>query len=287
MDVALLGTGLMGQPMARRLAMAGQSVTAYNRTGSKARALLEVGVRVAQRPAEALRAATHAILTLSDARAIREVVLEPEARAALAGRTVIQMGTIGPSESRRLRDEIADAGAEYFEAPVLGSIPEAREGKLIVMVGATPQQFEAHRELLRCFSPNPTRIGEVGQAAALKLAFNQLIASLSAGFAYSLALVRSAEVDVEGFMALLRASALYAPTFDKKLSRTLDGDFTNPNFPLKHLLKDVRLAVVEGRERGLGTDALAGIAKLLEGVAARGHGDEDYSALYRGIEPRA
>jgi len=287
MDVALLGTGLMGQPMARRLATAGHSVTAYNRTESKARVLLEAGVRVAQRPAQALRAATHAILTLSDARAIREVVLEPEAKAALAGRTVIQMGTIAPSESRRLRDDLVEAGAEYFEAPVLGSIPEAREGRLIVMVGATQQQFEAHRELLRCFGPNPARIGQVGQAAALKLAFNQLIASLSAGFAYSLALVRSAGVDVEGFMALLRASALYAPTFDKKLSRTLDGDFANPNFPLKHLLKDVRLALAEGRERGLGTDALAGITKLLEGVVAEGHSDEDYSALYRGVEPRS
>ena len=176
-------------------------------------------------------------------------------------------------------------GVGELEAPVLGSLPEAREGRLIVMVGATPQQFEAHRELLRCFGPNPARLGEVGQAAALKLAFNQLIASLSVGFAYSLALVQGAGVDVECFMELLRGSALYAPTFDKKLSRTLDGDFANPNFPLKHLLKDVSLFRRVAEEAGMDTAMITTVEAACIRAIGQGYGDQDYSALYEAMVP--
>lgn len=285
MKIAILGTGLMGAAFARRLAALGDEVVLYNRTRSKALGLLGPKVTIADSVAEALSRATHVLLTLSDASAVEAVLLQPPALAALSGRTVVQMGTLLPAESEALASAINAAGADYLEAPVLGSTPEALEGKLIVMVGGTEAQFERERTLLRRFSAEPRLVGAVGDAAALKLGFNQLIAALTCGFAFTLGLVNRRGIDVDLFMDLLRGSALYAPTFDKKLSRMLNGDFTNPNFPAKHLLKDLALVLEEGRSLGLSTESLEGIATLLKRIIGEGEGEGDYSVLYKAVCP--
>ena len=109
------------------------------------------------------------------------------------------------------------------------------------MVGSTPVQFERWKELLQNFCPEPIYVGEVGTAAAMKLALNQLIAGLTSTFALSLGFVRLSGLKVEQFMDVVRQSALYAPTFEKKLARMCEGNYANPNFPTKHLLKDTNL----------------------------------------------
>jgi 3-hydroxyisobutyrate dehydrogenase-like beta-hydroxyacid dehydrogenase len=284
-DVGLLGTGLMGVPMGEALMRAGHTLRVYNRTPERAQPLLDAGAQWCDSPAQVLAASEVIVLMLSDRSAIEATLLTAEARAGLSGRTVIQMGTIAPGESRAVRDAVVQAGGEYLEAPVLGSIPEARDSKLLVMVGAdTPEQHERWRELLAAFGPNPVHAGEVGQAAALKLAFNQLIASLTTAFSLSLALLRREGVSVDLFMGMLRESALYAPTFDKKLPRMLEADFSNPNFPVKHMLKDVNLVALAAREAGVDAALLVPVRENLERVMAEGHGDEDYSALYLGLE---
>jgi 3-hydroxyisobutyrate dehydrogenase len=286
MHIAFLGIGLMGRPLAERCLQAGHRVTVYNRTAQKTEPLTEQGAEQAASPAAALTEASHAVLTLSDAAAIRQVLQTPLEKGLLRDRTLIQMGTIGPTESRALAEWIHNAGGRWLEAPVLGSIPEARTGSLIVMVGADDaEEFARNRELLGCFGGQPMHIGPVGQAAALKLALNQLIASLTAGFALSLGLVRHAGIDTQRFMELLRGSALYAPTFDKKLERMLDREYRHPNFPTRHLLKDVDLFLAEARDAGLHTSMLEGIRTLLQETMARGLADRDYSALYDTVDP--
>ena len=285
MRIAWLGTGLLGSPMAVRLAAAGHEVVAWNRTASKAEALRAFGVLTAATPTAAVQQSECTILMLQDAPAIEGALLSGEAVRALHGATVIQMGTIGPAESRRLAAAVAQRGGEYFEAPVLGSIPQAASGTLQVMVGATAAQFARWRDLLACFGPEPVYAGEVGQAAALKLALNQLIAALTGAFSFSLALVRRSGLEVELFMRILRQSALYAPTFDKKLQRMLDREFGAPNFSTRQMLKDVRLVLEEGRRLGLETASVEGLERILLRALDRGHGDADYSALYEGVDP--
>ena len=287
MDIAVVGAGLMGRPMAERLHAAGHRVTAYNRTRKKIADLTQAGIAVAERPEDAVRAASCVILMLADAQAIRAVLLAAPARTELAGRTVIQMGTIGPRESQALQQEVRAAGGDYLEAPVLGSITEAKAGRLIVMVGASPDQFARWADLLRILGPAPRLIGAVGQAAALKLALNQLIAAELAAFALSLGLVQRAGVPVEAFMAILRESALYAPTFKKKLPRLLKRDYANPNFPTKHMLKDARLVLQEAAAIGLDVSGFEGVTTLLQKAIAQGLAEGDYSALYDAVNPPA
>lgn len=282
MKLAVIGTGLLGREIAIRLQDRRFTVSAWNRSPDKANALATVGIRPCASLDEALAGSDAALLLLSDAAAIRAVLWPTgtSEQPALTDRTLIQMGTIAPSESRALARDIERAGGQYLEAPVLGSLPEARSGRLIVMAGGALDLYERCLPIFEALSEQPQRIGEVGQGAALKLAMNQLISGLTATFVYSLGLVRDEGVDVEQFMGLLRQSALYAPTFDKKLDKYLSHEYGQANFPLKHLHKDLGLFRSVAGQSSMDIAPLAALESLLQRGVEHGLGDLDYSALY-------
>ncbi len=280
MKIGFIGTGLMGTPMAEQLLANRVSLMAYNRSPEKLETLQQAGAEIAASVPDLLQQCQAVILMLSDAAAIRSVLFTDEAKVQLVDRTVIQMGTIAPSESRSLLAEIEASGGHYLEAPVLGSIPEAKSGKLLVMVGARPEEFQQWLPILQHLGTEPKLIGEVGTAAALKLALNQLIGSLTTAFALSLSFVQQQGVAVEDFMQILRQSALYASTFDKKLQRMLEQNYADPNFPTKHLLKDTKLFLGEAESIGLQVDSLSGVRQILEEACGAGLADTDYSALF-------
>jgi 3-hydroxyisobutyrate dehydrogenase len=278
MKISFIGTGLMGLPMAQRLVNVGCChLMAYNRTASKLAALTDA--HIAQSPAAAIDHGDYIFLMLTDASAIN-TVLSPHINL-LPGKTIIQMGTIAPIESQQLAQQVQQAGGEYLEAPVLGSIPEATTGQLLIMVGATPVLFDRVRPVLQNLGPSPLLIGEVGSAAALKLALNQMIAALTTGFAQSLAYLQQQGVATEAFMDILRSSALYAPTFDKKLNRMIDRQYDHPNFPTKHLAKDLDLFATSAP--GLNLAGIQGLQEILREAIALGLADSDYASLYESV----
>lgn len=286
MKIAVLGIGLLGRAVAERLKATGHTVSVYNRTGTKTEPLQAVGVKIAASPARAIGCADCALLFLTDAEAIRAVILNVETRASLAGRTIIQMGTIGPEESRELHRAVTECGGDYLEAPVLGSIAEAKAGELLVMVGGSQSQLQRWNPLFQSLGQEPRLIGPVGQAASLKLALNQLIAAEITAFSLSLGFVQRTGIPVELFMTVLKESALYAPAFEKKLPRLQQRQYDHPNFPTSHLRKDVDLFLAAAKEKGLVTRTLDGICEVLKVAIARGHGPADYSAVYEEINPR-
>lgn len=284
--VAVLGMGLMGRAAAGRLAATGQEVLAWNRSPEALEPLQGIDrLNTTTDLAAAIAPADRVVLWLADGAAIRSVLLDRAIGALLADKTVVQMGTIAPEESRAIGAELTALGCDYYEAPVLGSIPELSAGKLLLMVGATPQQFDRDRAWLQTFGPEPLLVGPVGSAAALKLAMNQLIGSLTTAFAASLALVQREGIAVETFLQILRPSALYAPTFDKKLQRMLDRDFDRPNFPTKHLLKDLDLFSQAAGAQGIETAPVQAVRAVVERAIALGLGNTDYSALFAAIAP--
>ncbi len=285
MKVALIGTGLMGRPMGERVLAAGYHLTVFNRSREKAELLRSSGAEIAATAAEAIGSAECVLLMLADGIAIREVLLDENPKPDLGQRTVIQMGTISPTESIGFHKEVLERGGDYLEAPVLGSIPEVSAGKLLIMVGASKPQFDKWSTLLECFGSEPLLIGEVGKAAAVKLALNQLIASLTVGFASSLGLVESLGIEAGLFMKILRQSALYAPIFDKKLQLMLDRDYGIGNFPSKHLFKDVALFSAAAQTVNLETIGIEAIHRLLEITLEKGYADGDYSALFEAVSP--
>lgn len=285
MQVSLIGAGLMGTAMAERLLTLGHDVVVYNRTEEKCAALQQQGALRVRSAAEAIEASKCTILTLADAPAIREALFA-SGNPNVQNRTIIQMGTIAPAESVALGREIRTGIGDYFEAPVLGSLAEAKAGSLLVMVGGTVEQMERWRELLKCFCEEPLLVGPIGQAAALKLALNQLIAAHITAFSLSLGLAQRSGVEVETFMNVLRQSSLMAPMFEKKLPRLLARDYARPNFSTRHLLKDVELCLNAAQDANVATPVLAAIHGLLEETVGQGLQDADYSSVFETVVPK-
>lgn len=289
MNISLLGTGLLGAAIAERLQQQTDfRVTIWNRNRDRAAiaARGNIGMSIANTAEKAIERSNVTILTLSDAPAIESVLFTDEVMERMPGKIFIQMGTIAPDESRNIGAKIEEHEGKYLEAPVLGSVPEALEGRLIVMGGGTESLFNACMPVLSTLGTAPQLIGEVGQAATMKLAMNQLIASLTTGFALSLGLIRAEGVNIQQFMNLLRESSLYAPTFDKKLEQYMHSHYEKANFPLKHLVKDTALFARVAESHKIDRRMVFAMLSILEDGMKEGHSDEDYSSLYEAVNPK-
>ena len=138
--IAFFGTGLLGSPMAHRLLEAKYEVVVYNRTSGKTLSLKKSGAEVVLKPEEAFKKAQVFITMLSDYNAIDDVIFQ-ESSPNFQDKTWIQMSTISPVESLLLKQQFEEAGGEYMEAPVLGSIVQAKNRTLVVLYGGLVAQF--------------------------------------------------------------------------------------------------------------------------------------------------
>lgn len=284
MRIAVIGTGIIGCEVVMALRRAKYDVIIFNRTPAKAAALEIAGAMRADNIRSAVEKAEVIFLTLADKKAIDDTLWG--IKMTLSHKTFIQMGTIAPQESVALAARIAEAGGDYLECPILGSRREIEENRVILLVGGSRNLFDRWRELLMELGPDPRYIGEIGKAAALKLALNQLIAVHAAGFSLSLGIVERNNIDRQQFMEILRESSLYASMYDKKLCNWIARDFSNPNFPTKHLQKDVRLIADHAAVVGLNTGVVEAIEAIIDQSIEGGCGDMDYSSIINVIHPR-
>lgn len=296
MDIGIIGIGLMGQAFVERYLSKGFTVRVFNRTHDNIhddiKHLAENGVIVCSTADELISLSSTIILMVSDAEAISNLLRldnlgdnPGDKQEDLQGKTILQMATISPRQSKEIGEVISSCSGHYLEAPVLGSIPEAKTGTLIIMAGGSKDVFEDALPALQVLGTTPRYIGETGSAAALKLAMNQLIAALTAGFSLSLGYAIKNGVDTNVFMDTVRESALYAKTYDKKLQKYLHRDFGTANFSTRHLLKDIRLFIDDAKAAGLNTDALEGIERITGKTVENGMDLMDYSSIYEVICP--
>ena len=286
MRIGIMGIGLMGRAFVERYLALGYRVSIHNRNAQSIADLCQRGCECHADARAFVEANDRIILLAADADAIHQLLALDDPGQRLDGKVLIQMATISPSQSRDIADSITTCGGEYLEAPVLGSLPEALNGSLIVMAGGEQSLFERLQPLLEVVGTGPRLIGDVGSASALKLAMNQLIAALTAGFSLSLAYARENGVDTDLFMDTVRQSALYASTYDKKLDKYLSRDFGNANFSTRHLLKDIRLFSQDADQLGLDTAALDAIERITADAVAAGLQGCDYSSIYQVIHPQ-
>ena len=291
-DIGIIGIGLMGHAFVERFLSQGFTVRIFNRSQNNIKDLADNDVIVCATADELISLSSTIILMVSDADAINNLLRldrhggnPGDKQVDLQGKTILQMATISPRQSKETGEAIASSGGHYLEAPVLGSIPEAKTGTLIIMAGGSKNVFEDALPALQVLGSSPRYIGETGSAAALKLAMNQLIASLTAGFSLSLGYAIKNGVDTDMFMDTVRESTLYAKTYDKKLQKYLQRDFGTANFSTRHLLKDIRLFIDDAKAAGLNTEALEGIERITNLAVANGMDLMDYSSIYQVICP--
>ena len=282
--IALLGTGLLGEAIGQRLLNQGVELGVWNRSPERCQPLVDAGATAISTLNGAAADWDGVIPVLRDGPVTQEVVAS---LGDLQGRCIIPMGTMGITQIRALDQQVQQQNGSCLEAPVLGSKPQAASGTLLVMAGGESALFEQQRPWLSHLGETPLLVGPIGSGAATKLALNQLIASLTHAFSLSLRLVQQAGVPMETFMAILRPSALYAPTFDKKLQRMLDGHYADPNFSTALLRKDLRLFLEEATAAGLQSSGLNGLDALLQEAEGGALDGLDYCALHELTRPTA
>jgi 3-hydroxyisobutyrate dehydrogenase len=278
--LAVLGTGIMGGAMARRWAGHGFAVTAWNRDRTKAEALGDTGLAVADTPGDAVRGARYVVTMLADGDATEQVATE--ALPAVAdGAIWVQMGTVGVDATDRLAALAADAGVTFVDAPVSGTKQPAEQGTLMVLASGPEPVRE---ELERVFDPVAARVvwvGDVGAGSRLKLVINSWLATLLAGLAEAIALAEGLGLDPARFLDAIDGGPLGPAYASLKGSMMLERDYP-PAFPLRLLAKDVDLVAAAAAEADVPLRLPAAIGALL--TAARPeHDDEDMSALVEAL----
>jgi 3-hydroxyisobutyrate dehydrogenase len=276
MRIAVLGTGVMGFPMARNLAAAGHEVRAWNRTRDRAEPLAADGIAVAGDVAEAVAGAEVVITMLADAAAV-EAVADPLLDAVGADTVWWQASTIGIAAIERLGERAQAAGVPLVDAPVLGTKGPAEEGKLIVLASGPEDARERVDPLFDAIGAKTLWLGEAGAGSRLKLVINTWLLALTEGLAEAIALAEALDVDPQTFLDAIDGGPMGVPYANMKGKLMIEGDFP-PSFPLELALKDARLALAAAEEQGLRLGALAAIAEQMERAVDAGHGKADMAA---------
>ncbi|MCD9141334.1 NAD(P)-dependent oxidoreductase [Streptomyces albireticuli] len=281
-SVAVLGTGIMGFPMARNLARAGLDVRAWNRSREKAVPLAADGVRVAETPADAVRGAEVVLTMLHDGPAALEVMRDA-ASGLRAGAVWAQSTTAGLDGFDALAGFAREHGLVLVDAPVLGTRQPAEEGRLTVLAAGP----EAVRGTL---SPVFDAIGgrtvwvadeaAGGAATRLKLVVNSWVLTVTHGTAEALALAEGLGVDPAAFLGAVEGGPLDMGYLRAKARLILDGGLTPPSFATTTAEKDARLIVEAGERAGVRLDVTAAGAERFRRAAEQGHGQEDMAASY-------
>jgi len=275
--LAFCGLGVMGLPMATRLAAAGHQVRVWNRTPSRDAGAVANGAVAAATPAEAARDADAAITMLAGPESLDEVVFGPEGLAATLrpGAALIDMSTVGPDAIRALNQRLAGRVA-VLDAPVTGSAPHAAAGTLRIMVGATAEEFARWREVLTPLG-EPVHVGPPGTGAAVKLVVNSATAALTSLLAEALALADRLGVDERVALDALAASPM-GIIVERTREKIETGSYP-PAFKLALAAKDLGLATALAAERGLELRMDQAARSRLQAADRDGLGELDFSAV--------
>jgi 3-hydroxyisobutyrate dehydrogenase-like beta-hydroxyacid dehydrogenase len=284
MQIAFLGLGIMGGPMARNLAKAGHQVTGWNRTPGK-----EIpGVKIIATPKEAAANAEVVWLCVSDTNAVEQLLFGPNGvhDSLRPGMIVVDSSTISPSASKRFAEKVQAKGARFVDAPITGSKAGAENGQLIFMVGGDEGTVAHLQPLFSAMGKSVVRVGEQGKGLAAKIGMNLIIALTYEGFAEALTLTRSLGVDPKILLNLINQSMVRSGVIDYKAPFVLSRDFS-PNFPLRLMLKDMHLMLAAASEQNVQLPGLKTLLDVYNETKADGHENLDYAATLLTLEKRA
>ena len=283
MKVALLGTGLMGAPMARNVAKGDHEVAVWNRTRAKAEALSDVA-RVADDAADAVRGAEVVITMLSDGPSVRALVLEGGVAEAMERAAIlVDMSSIKPAEAREHASALRERGLDHLDAPVSGGTKGAEAGTLAIMAGGEEAAFESARPVLETMG-RPTRVGPDGAGQLAKLC-NQTIVAVTIGVvAEAVMLAQRGGADADAVREALKGGFADSTILQQHGGRMTARDF-EPGGLSKLQLKDLDNALDAAGDLALPlTEQVRGRFAAL--VNEMDGADLDHSALYLELERR-
>jgi len=281
LEIAWIGTGVMGASMASHLLAAGHRLRVSTRTRSRAQALLDRGARWCSTPADAAEGADLAISIVGLPEDVEAVHLGP--RGTLAAqrppRRIIDMTTSSPALAVRLAEVARARGVGSLDAPVSGGDVGARQATLSIMVGGERIDFDAVKSVLARMGRTIVLQGPAGRGQHAKMVNQILIAGTMMGLCEGLRYAERAGLDAATVLESVSVGAAGSWSLQNLAPRILRGDFA-PGFRIDHFLKDLRIALEEANRLGLDLPALALARRLYEVALAQGLGDRGTHGLH-------
>jgi len=276
--VAVLGTGLMGGPMARNLLTAGFSVIAWNRTQAKAEALAKAGAKVADTPEQAVAEADFVLTMLSDGAATGEMV-QALGAGLKPGAIWLDMSSTKPGEARSQQAHLASLGHAHLDAPVSGGTKGAEAGTLAIMVGGDATAFEAAHAVFAAMG-RPVHVGPAGAGQLAKLANQGIVAVTIGAVAEAMLLLQRGGADPAAVRAALKGGFADSTILQQHGARMTTGNFA-PGGLSKFQLKDLRNVLAEAEGLGLALPMIEGVTDRFATFCDEMDGaDKDHSGLY-------
>lgn len=285
--VALIGTGGMGQGIARCLLRAGYDLVVCNRTPDKARPLVEAGAALAATPAQAAAGAGAVIAMVGDDDDSRQVWLGPD--GVLAGRPgpgalAIESTTLSQGWVHELNRLLPAAGLRFIDCPVTGGRPAAEAGTLTLLVGALEADLEAARPILQAFSQKIVHFGPPGSGTAYKLVVNLIAGVQTVALAEGLLLAERCGLDAAQVVEALSTGAVASPIVKAYAPKMVTGEHLPvSNFSARWMLKDMRYALALATDKGQPLPGSSAAAQAFARVEATGLLDQNITAVIEAL----
>jgi len=285
MKIGFVGLGIMGSAMAENLIKAGFHVTVWNRSADKCTLLAALGARVAASPRAVAESSDVVIAMMANPLAVRLVRDGAEGLIAglKPGTGYLDMSTVDVEtsiESARLAHE---KGALFLEAPVAGSRKPAEDATLTIMASGDRTLYDRSLPALEKMGKKILFLGDVGNASRMKLANNLVMSGVLTALCEGMALAAGSGLDTGQFLEVLDSGAVSNPMFRLKGPQIAANKEFPTAFPLKHMQKDLRLALRLAEEIGQPLFATATVNELYKKALAEGLGESDFAAVSRVI----
>jgi len=280
MKIGIIGLGEMGGGFAHRLLDAKQEVFGWNRTESKARPLIDKGLRWADSPRRVAEQSDVILVMVSHGQALDAVTEGPDGLlSAIRGKVLVEMSTLAASRVKALATRVEAAGGALLDAPVLGSQVSLAQGKLLVMVGGDAEVLERVRPVLERIGPKVFRVGEVGQGKVMKLALNLSLATQVLALSEGLLLAVRSGIPRDVALDVMLGGASASPMLQYR-APLIKAQPQKAWFDCTMMQKDVALALELGRELGVPLPTTDTANTWLTAAHGQGLAHHDFSILY-------
>jgi 3-hydroxyisobutyrate dehydrogenase len=280
-NVAFIGLGVMGRPMARHLAKRGYAACVYNRTAEKAQSFAsEFGARAAATPREAAQGAEIVFACVGNDDDLRSVTLGPQGAFAgmEPGAVFVDHTTASAKVARELHAAAAPAGLAFIDAPVSGGQPGAESGALTVMCGGDPSAFVKAEPVIAAYARACRLMGPSGAGQLTKMVNQITIAGLVQSLAEALNFAQAAGLDGAAVVDLLKNGAAQSWQMENRYKTMLAGEF-GFGFAVEWMRKDLAICLAEARENGAPLPVVALVDQFYREVEQMGGARWDTSSL--------
>ncbi len=280
--IGFIGTGVMGRSMAANLATAGYVLHVHNRTRSRAQELVDAGAQWHDSAGSVAASVDVVITMLGFPSDVDSTYLSPAGVVARArrGALLIDMTTSSPVLARRIASAAAERALDALDAPVSGGDVGAREARLVIMTGGSQAAFERAQPIFAHLGKNIALLGPPGSGQHCKMANQIAVAVGMVAWCEALAYAARAGLDPNAVHASISGGAAGSWAMTNLAPRALAGNFA-PGFYVKHIMKDIRIAIESADEMGLQVPGLECARDLYQRVSANGWDDLGTQALYR------